>query len=168
MNWKNIVKFYLNCRNGGIMDKIEYGYCYCGCGERTKIALYNCVEQGHIKGEPLRFIHNHHSRLMTGKKHHMYGRKGKDCPNWKGGIKIAKHKNTSYVMVYMPEHLKSDINGYVYEHRLIVEKEFNCEIPDRSVIHHVDGNGLNNDLTNLMVFKSNAEHISFHWKELSL
>lgn len=30
------------------------------------------------------------------------------------------------------------------------------------VIHHIDGNITNNDLDNLMVFPSNAEHIKYH------
>lgn len=32
---------------------IEYGFCQCGCGERTTIH----------NGHPRRYIHNHHTRL---------------------------------------------------------------------------------------------------------
>lgn len=43
-------------------NKIPYGYCHCGCGQRTKIAKYNDSYHGLIAGEPLRFINGHHGR----------------------------------------------------------------------------------------------------------
>lgn len=42
---------------------IPYGYCHCGCGQKTKLAGKTNVKRGWVKGEPLRFIHNHHGRL---------------------------------------------------------------------------------------------------------
>lgn len=62
----------------------------------------------------------------------------------------------------MPEHPSSQSNGCVYEHILMVEKALGFQIGKDAVIHHVDGNGLNNELTNLMVFKNNADHLRFH------
>ncbi len=43
---------------------IPYGYCHCGCGERTPLATMTRTERGQRKGEPLRFIHGHNSRGM--------------------------------------------------------------------------------------------------------
>jgi len=40
---------------------IEYGLCLCGCGERTTIAK-GAHPNGYIKGEPVRFRHNHGHR----------------------------------------------------------------------------------------------------------
>jgi hypothetical protein len=42
---------------------IPHGYCHCGCGERTPIANRTRAGRGYAKGEPLRFLMNHHFRL---------------------------------------------------------------------------------------------------------
>ena len=36
--------------------------CECGCGEPTKFAPTTHATRGWIKGQPLRFIHNHHMK----------------------------------------------------------------------------------------------------------
>jgi hypothetical protein len=36
--------------------------CECGCGQTTGIATRNNVAKGHVKGEPLRFLPQHHRR----------------------------------------------------------------------------------------------------------
>lgn len=36
--------------------------CECGCGEPAPIAQYTCRRDGYVKGEPLRFISQHHCR----------------------------------------------------------------------------------------------------------
>lgn len=38
------------------------GLCQCGCGQQTPLAKYTDPRDGSTKGEPLRFITNHHSR----------------------------------------------------------------------------------------------------------
>lgn len=43
-------------------DEIPYGYCHCGCGEKTNIVKASNPRYGWIKGEPLRFISGHNSR----------------------------------------------------------------------------------------------------------
>lgn len=40
-------------------NEIPYGYCYCGCGQKTKIATENRPSRHMFKGEPLRFVANH-------------------------------------------------------------------------------------------------------------
>ena len=43
----------------------RYGYCQCGCGQKTKISLQNHTKHGWIKGEPLKYINGHN---RNGKK----------------------------------------------------------------------------------------------------
>lgn len=58
------------------------------------------------------------------------------------------------------------INGKrCYEHRLVVEKEIGKELSEGSVVHHIDGNKLNNNLNNLMIFKNKGEHARHHHEE---
>lgn len=43
------------------IETIPYGYCHCGCGQKTSIASRNDLRKPHqVKGEPVWFIHNHH------------------------------------------------------------------------------------------------------------
>lgn len=43
-------------------DDIPYGYCHCGCGEKTRIIAQNDPRHGHVKGEPMRYLKAHHHR----------------------------------------------------------------------------------------------------------
>lgn len=45
------------------MTEIPYGYCHCGCGEKTRIAPRTTRRFGWVKGEPLHFIHGHQRRV---------------------------------------------------------------------------------------------------------
>lgn len=38
---------------------IPYGYCHCGCGERTSLAKQTSRRFGHVRGEPVRFLVGH-------------------------------------------------------------------------------------------------------------
>lgn len=40
-------------------DDIPYGYCHCGCGEKTAIAPHTDRWAGHVRGEPYRFLPRH-------------------------------------------------------------------------------------------------------------
>lgn len=48
------------------MTDIPYGYCHCGCGEKTKLATQTWAKHGWIKGQPLKYILHHmtHERKM--------------------------------------------------------------------------------------------------------
>lgn len=41
---------------------IPYGYCHCGCGQKTKIAKDNHAKYGWVSGEPYKFIRNHRGK----------------------------------------------------------------------------------------------------------
>jgi hypothetical protein len=43
-------------------NDIPYGYCHCGCGEKTKIANKTSAHHGKVKGEPMRYINGHNAR----------------------------------------------------------------------------------------------------------
>ena len=153
---------------GDFPKTVTYGYCHCGCGEKTSIAKQSHTKRGLKRGEPVNFISGHNVR--SGKDSHWYGenRSGKNNPHWKYGGYIEKHKNTSYVMIHMPEHPRSHGGGYVYEHILVAEKMNGGPLPEGAVIHHVDFNGLNNDENNLMIFLGVGEHLKFHAKQRRL
>jgi hypothetical protein len=42
--------------------KTSYGYCECGCGEKTTVASVTCRHWGWTKGEPKRYVKGHATR----------------------------------------------------------------------------------------------------------
>lgn len=42
-----------------VQTTAPYGYCHCGCGERTPLARQTRSQYGQVRGEPLRFVHGH-------------------------------------------------------------------------------------------------------------
>lgn len=55
-------------------------------------------------------------------------------------------------------------NGYVCEHRLKMEKKIGRYLQPGEEVHHIDGNKLNNNLNNLILFKNHSEHIAYEHK----
>ena len=92
------------------------------------------------------------------KKRYPHGRVGKEASKWKGGRRI----NNGYIFVYAPDH-PSASNKAVAEHRLVMEKGIGRYLKPNEVVHHLDGNRQNNDLSNL-VLKTRAQHVSDHFK----
>jgi hypothetical protein len=43
-------------------NEIPYGYCHCGCGQKTKIAKQTDTKNERVKGEPNRYIIGHSNR----------------------------------------------------------------------------------------------------------
>lgn len=46
-------------------NTIPFGYCHCGCGQKTKIARQTWAPSGWVKGHPLKYIYMHHRRLSA-------------------------------------------------------------------------------------------------------
>lgn len=78
------------------------------------------------------------------------------------------HKINNYVELYMPTHHLARDNGYVYEHYLVAEKMLGRELKKGETVHHKDRNRSNNDPSNLMVFKTNADHSRFHKTNIAI
>jgi len=96
------------------------------------------------------------SERMTGKVQP----KGKDSHGWKGG----KSKTPKgYVLKHRPSHPLS-YNGYVKEHRLIMEKHIGRYLRPEEVVHHINLVKTDNRLSNLWLFKNQSEHGKHHRK----
>lgn len=62
--------------------------------------------------------------------------------------------STGYIQVRMPEHPNA-VNGYVPEHRLVMEKELGRYLTSTETVHHIDGNRVNNSYENLQLRQGN-------------
>lgn len=46
-------------------ESIPYGYCQCGCGQKTNVARQTQSTRGQVRGEPMRYVHGHGKRKQT-------------------------------------------------------------------------------------------------------
>lgn len=79
------------------------------------------------------------------------------CPAWKGGTKISKD---GYRLIYKPGHAISRKDGYILEHRFIMSSVLNRNLESKEVVHHKNGDRLDNRPENLELYKSSGKHIS--------
>ena len=88
---------------------------------------------------------------------------GKNHPNWKGGKKIKG----GYLFILMPDHPRATEKGYVKNSHLVMEQKIGRFIQLPEVVHHIDGDKLNDTTSNLYLCKDGAEHIKFHYPRRS-
>ncbi len=82
--------------------------------------------------------------------------------HWSGGRK--KHSG-GYVLVYAPNHPSRDRNGFVLEHRLVMESAIGRVLTDKDIVHHINGNKQDNRLCNLQL-TNRADHARHHMNEI--
>lgn len=128
---------------------IEYGYCHCGCGEKTNLSKSTNPQKKQIKGQPLRFVKHHHMRKDNN-------------PNWNGG---SKARSDGYREILNPFHHRANNNGYVMEHIMVAEKALGRNLPPKAVIHHINGNMADNRQVNLVICHDNAYHKLIHRRQ---
>jgi endogenous inhibitor of DNA gyrase (YacG/DUF329 family) len=60
------------------------------------------------------------------------GLKGKDSPSWKGGRVL----HNGYWSIKKLDHPFRDAHGYIFEHRLVMEKILNRYLQPNELVHH--------------------------------
>lgn len=113
------------------------GPCECGCGQPAPIAKENRRREGHIKGQPVRFVPGHNRRL---------------------------HRPTKYQQRYVPSHPQAMAKGCVFEHVLVAERALGRYLPLGTEMHHVDGNRQNNIPANLVICQDHSYHMLLHYR----
>ena len=76
------------------------------------------------------------------------GRFGKDASRWKGGRRNGGYGG-KYCMIYAPFHPNCDGDGYVMEHRLVMEEKIKRYLLSSEIIHHLNGDPRDNHIKNL-------------------
>jgi hypothetical protein len=66
-----------------------------------------------------------------------------------------------YLRAYVSGHPNADKLGYVPLHRIVMENSIGRSLTSLEVVHHIDGNPLNNDISNLEIH-TNSTHAKVH------
>jgi hypothetical protein len=77
-------------------------------------------------------------------------------PLWNGGrVKTP----SGYIKIHAEKHPKSDINGLIFEHRVVMEKHIGRYLKPEEVVHHINGIKDDNRIENLELFSDNNQHL---------
>lgn len=80
-------------------------------------------------------------------------------PRWKGGKRIT---DQGYIEIKSPNHPFKNKQGYVPEHRLVVEKYLGRYLTKSEIIHHINENPADNRIKNLYLFSKRWKHGVYH------
>jgi hypothetical protein len=130
--------------------------CLCGCGQLLLQLDKDGYERKFIPGHNLRNLSSESKEKRSEKQSR--NNKGDKNYFWKGGRYIAK---TGYVLISSPDHPYVGKNGYVFEHRLVMEKHLGRYLTENEICHHKNGNRTDNRIENLQLM-SRREHNYIH------
>ena len=102
------------------------------------------------------WLGKHHSEKTKEKirKQRLGKGMGKENPHWKGGRIMID----GYVYVYSPNHPNCTKDGYMCEHRLVMETKLQRLLKKKEVVHHINHIKTDNEEKNLMLFSSSGRH----------
>ncbi len=116
--------------------------CECGCGEM--------IHSINIIGKPARFKNHHNIRGS------------KSTGHWKRGGRFINTQG--YIFIHKSEHPFATKQGYVREHRLVMEEYLGRYLDPSEAVHHINGIKTDNKIENLKLMTF-SEHTINHLKE---
>ena len=76
--------------------------------------------------------------------------------------KYEKRQSQDYYVLTNNSNIHIKGTHFIFEHRYLMNIIFNGQLTNINIVHHIDNNGLNNNLSNLLVFESDKDHKRFH------
>ncbi len=108
----------------------------------------------------------HKIRVRTSKQ--AYYHRWRNHPSYRELVRKGLNKKSGttttqgYKMICCKKHHFTTKNHYLSEHRLMMEKHIGRYLLPQEEIHHLDQNKQNNQIENLHLFDSKAEHTKYH------
>ena len=87
-------------------------------------------------------------------------RKPSVIPSYAGGH--TRKITPGYIIEESPNHPACDHEGFVLQHRLVMEGHLGRYLSGQEIVHHKDQNPANNSLDNLMLLPSRNAHRAEH------
>jgi hypothetical protein len=167
-----LIAFYMN-KNSTLATAKQFGMSYGGArkilfragvlrslkyGQPEKEILEEMLqrwrdgESQSVIGKAVGFSQTKVGRILREHGHTPEDRRsGANSAMWKGG----RWEVNGYVRIFLertdPLICMADSAGYVLEHRLVVARWLGRPLHKFETVHHIDGNGMNNDLQNLQL-----------------
>lgn len=138
----------------------EYVMITCLCGDTSDVETYEFRR----KGQP-RLPLCRNCAVWASRRH------GKYHQNWKGGFKISEEGYHYTFTKTLPEEERVKFGSmflstnYVATHRLVMARHLDRSLEEYEHVHHVDGDGLNNNVTNLVLHNQKG-HTRTHKEQL--
>lgn len=127
--------------------------CLCKCGKLKVVSVRHLVS-GNTKSCGCLNIAKTVVRNRT--------RTGSRNPMWGGG----RMESGGYIYIYSPDHPRAiggkSLKLYVAEHRLVMEEKLGRYLKPGEIVHHIDGNSVNNIPENLHLFTNSSAHFRWH------
>lgn len=83
--------------------------------------------------------------------------------HWQGG----RSKIHGYILIKIPQHPFANKQGYVREHRLVMEKHIGRYLNPKEVVHHLNKIKDDNRIENLELIENNRMHIFVKHKKVN-
>lgn len=79
-------------------------------------------------------------------------------------MKKRKKHSSGYILIYFQNHPYCNEEGYIMEHRLVMEKYLGRYLTKDEIVHHKNKKRDDNRIKNLRLFKNSGRHSLFHFK----
>ncbi len=109
------------------MVNIPYGYCQCGCGQKTNPAPKTRSKLGNVKGEPQRFMRGHKGKDVAIPDNYTVTDTGYKSPCW---VWNGPTNGGGYVLMY-----RRGYGGHSTAHRIFYER-VHGPVPRNVDVHH--------------------------------
>lgn len=84
------------------------------------------------------------------------------CPRKNPRPRKIRQDPFGYLLEHRPEHPHAESNGYVRQHRLVLEAKLGRFLDPKEDVHHIDGDKSNNHPDNLELMASRGDHVRHH------
>lgn len=99
------------------------------------------------------------ARRYCSMKCRVLGYRGEGNPKWRGGTYT---QGSGYIYEYAPDHLHATADGYVMQHRLVIERSIGRVLDPTEEVHHRNRVRDDNRLENLQLMSNRQEHLAHH------